>query len=157
TDYVTYKFVTCAGVRNKLNFELYLSPYDVYSWICILATFLFLIPIFLILLLAFGKSASLSRIYNSFGTMFVLIEIGVEDSETQSGKQRLVLGSALLLGLVLTNAYKGIFVSDLIAPAPSTSVYENFENLSQFVILLMGFNIKDEIITSLSPTKDQRD
>ena len=117
TDYVTYKFVTCAGVRNKLNFELYLSPYDKYAWICILTTFTFLIPILLVLLLVFGKSASLSRIYNSFGTMFVLIEIGVEDSATQTGKQRIVLGSALLLGLVLTNAYKGIFVSDLIAPA----------------------------------------
>jgi len=106
-----YNFLTCDGAQEHLSLYWMLVPFDCATWIFLC------IGIFLLVL-------SFNILFKSFRENFTLLVYGYLLEQPYEIKRlliantsfRVVLGPFLMSIIIITNCYKGIFVTDLTAP-----------------------------------------
>jgi len=140
---IDFSFTTKEGIRRMLDFELYVRVYDGLSWLFILFFCILFVPA-VIWMLVFIHSHPMSTIaiYGQLLalTYSTLLEVSPETPSvlmemSRKFKFRIIIGSWLLLSIVLTNAYKGLVVTDLTAPQPLTGTYSHFRDLEEFILV----------------------
>jgi len=130
----SYVFLTCDGITRASPFTIFTKPYTFYSWLAILLTFG--------VLTLYINSVSGTRNFMEWlrglceVSLFVLCSNLLEQSASLSRRitrkgSRLyywIFPTGLLMGLVITNAYKGVVTVDLIAP-PLLVKFERIEDV----------------------------
>jgi len=105
--------ITCAGVKTRISMHDYVLPYTWACWVAILSTCILISVLFVIVSEYQGIKDLVS---------FLLFSLLFEVSYDIDGRKfklrafRLALSLFTLLGVVLTNAYKGIVITSLVMP-----------------------------------------
>ena len=142
-----FSFMACNERSTYISFSAYSSPFDFHNWVSIGATVcissLFLAIVF------FLKKIEENGIILLYS---FLLEHGYHLSRKLQEVRafNIFLTIFLLTGIVLTNGYKGVVITDLTAPAPETRLTTFKEAMEQnYSILLV---VTDELITSINLT-----
>ena len=123
-----FRFMTCHLKEKSLSFQAYITPYQIEAWLTITATFCFS-TIFLTILFQFKNIQE-----NGFLLIYsFLLEHGYHLSKrlTQLKAFNVFLGTFLLMGIVLTNGYKGIVITDLTSPIQESRLRSFKEAMEQ--------------------------
>jgi len=141
------KFTTSKGIRTFLDFGLYVRVYDLDSWLLILFTGFVLVPVAILFQILFTSTSTAysgieiftKLLMEAYGT---LLEVGPDNPPlllkirlVSKFKYRIIMALWLLMCIVLTNAYKGLVVSDLMAPKPLVGTYLEFKDLNGFTLI----------------------
>jgi len=140
-------FSTSHGVRQIVDFELYLRAYDQTSWILILLFGIVLIPGSLLLMILLDRAHGTVSVGGTFWRLVRLTYATVLEAGPQTPavvtkmllapkfRYRFLIGLWSLMAIILTNGYKGLVVSDLTAPQPLVGTYSKFEDLHGFLLI----------------------
>jgi len=139
-----HNFVTCDGVSKPISFKFYAKPYDTTFWVIFLTSVFLTLPLALVIL---QYAHTLGRKLDFVGVMVrFLVSTTLEVSPTipvtyeqkfQDGT-KLTLGLWLLVIVILTNAYKGIIVSDLTSPPKQTRKWTSVSQTKNFTYVTSG-------------------
>jgi len=122
--YNSLNFLTCHGVfQHPFQFRSFVKPYDYTTWIFITIS-AFTSIIFLCLvsrngLITWPLATFVELIIMYFGILLEqssLLSKLIVDSEKLMQFWKLIFGMWLLFSILFTNAYKGVVVTDLLAP-----------------------------------------
>lgn len=157
-------FVACGHVVGKTLFYELVSPYDVYSWLAIVAVLLIAVPLIFIIMEIIQQGKELNSfkipgvaeiVYKFTIFMFAsfesLLEKGFpEYSKRLSEHVRWAAGSFLLMGIILSNGYKGQNITSIISPilpTPFTTFNQLVENdfkIYSKPLMAFGFDVDDD-------------
>ena len=117
---VSHNFMTCDGNTEYMGFSFYTKPFQDTLWITILVVFTVLTLLLRFIFLRF-------KIKDNSALFFVRIlieqDMCLSNKLMQLGNSfKILIIIFLLVGIVLTNGYKGIVTSNLTAPLPSTKM-----------------------------------
>jgi len=150
TGFEFMNFVTCDGVSVPVSFEFYINPYDFGSWLTFLVLVILIIPLVLVLFengirLLTGNDV---RLFGQIVQFVLSSTLEVSPSIPSEYKFRRetkgILGLWLILVVTLTNAYKGIVVSDLTSNRPEAYTWTNVTDMSGFTYVLSQ-DVTDEL------------
>lgn len=135
-------FLTCYS-KKKTSFDLYIKPFDFYTWMCLLGCVLLLVCA----LSGFASLASLnlgtSRLGLSalgFWALATLLDQvkGISGLPTKVSGFHLLLGVWVLLASIITSGYKSVVIMSL--NIPETILYPNsFEVILTMMFLIYNF------------------
>jgi len=115
-DRVHYNFITCDGAQQQLSFDWILSPFKIYTWaVGFLTIFVLIVSLKVMMLRSNGRNIQGDWILIVFAVMLEQSR-SVRFASEGKNAMRLALGAFLLTTIVITNAYRGIFVGELSAP-----------------------------------------
>jgi len=140
TDFLN--FVTCDGVTTPIPFHLYTSPYDLSCWLVFGLLIFLILPLGLLLFERRSVPRDKLSFYRSMVRFFISTALEVSPAlpaeyETKfTVKTKLNLGVWLVFVVTLTNAYKGIVVSQIMSPRPTKSIWTNVTDMDGFVFVL---------------------
>ena len=158
-----FRFLNCQLKEKSLSFRAYLMPYQSEAWITITVS-IWLSTVFLTILFRFKNIPE-----NGFLLIYsFLLEHGYHLSRrlTQMQAFNMFLTTFLLMGIVITNGYKGIVITDLTAPIQESrlrtfkeAVEQNFSVLGSIIDdFILGYRqevkLAQELCLRLNSTKD---
>jgi len=142
------RFVTCDGVRSKLGFSLYITPYDSWSWIGILSFVFLIIPSFVYFLYKWRPPIGLSmmdEVKFILNTLWFDVSLVLENGPTiphilsrlSTGETSInwMLCIWALMSIILVNAYKGIVTTELTANSGHIQKYTRMNETTGFLFL----------------------
>jgi hypothetical protein len=143
----SFNFITCNGAYIEITFYEYLTPFRPIAWYFILGT----VPVLSLFLTVISGGVQLPRF---FSLTFILASNAIDQGRAFSSKvtkaHRLIFNALFMLWLlaliVLSNGYKGIVTTDLMAPLRPASIWSDHLQLSNFTFFTRneGYSFRSE-------------
>jgi len=105
--------ITCAGVKTRISLHDYVLPYTWACWVAILSTCVIISVLFVIVPEYRGIKDLVPFLLFS---LLLEVSYDIDGPKFKLRAFRLALSLFILLGVVLTNAYKGIVTTSLVMP-----------------------------------------
>jgi hypothetical protein len=148
------KFVTCHGVHTPLDFHLYVRPFEMWSWAFIVIYGLLIIPLSILILywasqwaldkiLPFSLSESIQLFTDLLFYKYAAVLENVQNESPVLKRlpligpvkfYNIIFASWILILVVLTNAYRGLVVSDLTSPRELTGGFDSLSNRTNMTL-----------------------
>jgi len=131
----SYSFLSCHGVNKPKSLYFYLTPYDLLSWLSILASF---VGVHIIISLVAGRLS----VWTGLLLLAILLESSVLclkalASETKkSPGVKIILATWVLLAIVITTGYKSSFTTEMTAPVEPSAPWSTITDLVDFDIFI---------------------
>ncbi|CAL8147102.1 unnamed protein product [Orchesella dallaii] len=137
-----YNFITCYS-KDHLSFSYYFQPFQIELWMALI----FYLPILSVLthLFLIFKKCNKSDFNSYFFAYSSMLEYCyyVPDYLFRMDSVRIVLGLWLLISCIFTNAYKGLAITGVTAPAEKSSVKTFAELVDDNITYDVYFNSSD--------------
>ena len=140
-----WKVASCDGVIKVLSYEFFLNPFDSWTWVTILAIIAFISCFVLGVLIVSSWYVEIANsiwdiLYNLLMIGFgLLIGIGTSaHSEITNRKVAIVsfiltFGLWSLMSVILSGAYMGLFISELVSGIPVRTKWQGVSDLDGFI------------------------
>jgi len=114
-----FRFMTCQPRQVSIDFQVYLKPFGTGVWLC-LVLIIYLSKVFLWLLFRFngGNDGGLILLYSYLLEHAYRLSFKLQHLKTFN----IFLSMFLMASIVLSNAYKGIVITDITAPLQESHI-----------------------------------